>query len=174
MEKKYYKVGETFEFEGKKLEVVKETDFCTNCYFEESILCDDYACFSQEREDEESVVFKEIEIEQPLINKLANQAYETATKRGQIKDKETHYWVEDIQGELNELKDAEFCTHEMNIDLELSDEDFIKQYESLYKNTIQDELSDIFITTLGTSKVINVDIESWIKAKMKYNSLRRD
>lgn len=61
----------------------------------------------------------------------------------------------------------------MNI-LELSDEDFVKQYESLFKNTIQDELSDIFITTLGTSKVINMDIESWVKAKMKYNKLRRD
>lgn len=168
MEKKYYKIGETFELEGKELQV-KIADGCNNCFID-GRTCDCYACTDEEREDTKNVIFKEIS----QFNTLAKQAYETAKKRGQIKDKETHYWVEDIQGELNELKDAEFCIHEMNIDLELSDEDFVKQYESLFKNTIQDELSDIFITTLGTSKVINMDIESWVKAKMKYNNLRRD
>ena len=176
MEKKYYKVGETFEFEGKELEVVKETDFCTNCYFEESILCDDYACFSQHREDKESVVFKEIEMEQPFLNKLAKQAHATALSRGKNMDN----FLKDLQSEIKELKSSMLADN-VNV-LEpllrpsnnIEDDYFVKVYEKNFKNTSQDELMDIIITCMSKAQDMGIDIDTWLQAKMKYNSLRRD
>ena len=63
------KIGEQFDYEGVKLEVVEEKEItCKGCYFIASKVClsgeaQDIAgyCFSSVRDDKKDVSFKEVE-----------------------------------------------------------------------------------------------------------------
>ena len=64
------KVGEVFEFEGKKLKVVKAEIRCGNCFFYKNNGCTRInrttgECKSSKRSDNESVAFVEVKGEQP-------------------------------------------------------------------------------------------------------------
>ncbi len=58
------KLGEVFEFEGKKLKVV-ESDSCTCCYFNYACTEEDEKqlgkCLDVHREDGKNIVFKEVD-----------------------------------------------------------------------------------------------------------------
>ena len=60
-------LGEKFEINGVNLEVVESphSETCTGCYFEPDFACEGdkklFACASDEREDGQSVIFKEVQ-----------------------------------------------------------------------------------------------------------------
>lgn len=176
MEKKYYKIGETFEFEWKELEVIKSKS-CDGCFFDNARdFCSAYSCYPHERQDEISVNFKEIGIAQPFLNKLANQASFTALSRGKNMDN----FLEDLQSEIAEFENSKLAENVnvleplLRLSNNIEDDYFVKVYEKNFKNTSQDELMDIIITCMSKAQDMGIDIDTWIKAKMKYNSLRRD
>lgn len=49
---------------------------------------------------------------------------------------------------------------------------FKTQFENRVKNTFEDELADVVIRVLDLCAYMDIDIESHIKAKMRYNSMR--
>lgn len=54
------------------------------------------------------------------------------------------------------------------------DDEFFKNYfECRVKNSFEDELADIIIRVLDLAAYKNIDIESHVKAKIRYNSLRQ-
>lgn len=60
------KIGEVFEFEGKKYEVVEapNTNFCDGCIREKELECffgNTGSCSPRNRKDRESVIFAEVE-----------------------------------------------------------------------------------------------------------------
>lgn len=54
----------------------------------------------------------------------------------------------------------------------IDDSFFQQQFETRVKNTFEDELADVLIRVLDLCAYKNIDIESHVKAKMRYNSLR--
>lgn len=52
------------------------------------------------------------------------------------------------------------------------DKVFKQQFEKLVKNTFEDELADIMIRVMDLAAYTGVNLESHIKAKMRYNKLR--
>lgn len=62
---KYRKIGERFGYEERKLEVVEGDTTCHGCFFENlpwcfGILKTTGPCIPNDREDEKSVIFKEV------------------------------------------------------------------------------------------------------------------
>ncbi|MDD2962553.1 MAG: hypothetical protein PHQ65_12030 [Bacteroidales bacterium] len=54
-----------------------------------------------------------------------------------------------------------------------NDDSFFKeQFENRVKNSFEDELADVVIRVLDLCAFKDIDIESHIKAKMRYNALR--
>ena len=54
-----------------------------------------------------------------------------------------------------------------------NDDSFFKeQFENRVKNTFEDELADVVIRVLDLCAHMDIDIESHIKAKMRYNAMR--
>jgi NTP pyrophosphatase (non-canonical NTP hydrolase) len=52
------------------------------------------------------------------------------------------------------------------------DKVFKQQFEKLVKNTFEDELADIMIRVMDLAAYTGVNLESHVKAKMRYNKLR--
>jgi NTP pyrophosphatase (non-canonical NTP hydrolase) len=57
----------------------------------------------------------------------------------------------------------------LNID---KDNKFIRVFEKLHKNSIDDELADIVLRVFNLAEAANIDLENHMHAKMRYNSLR--
>jgi NTP pyrophosphatase (non-canonical NTP hydrolase) len=54
----------------------------------------------------------------------------------------------------------------------VQDCDFKEDYELKAKGTFEEELADIMIRVMDLAAYKDIDLESHIKAKMRYNSLR--
>lgn len=55
------KLGETFEYKGKKYTTVKAvTDECLECAFSRFITCTLMTCIDSDRDDKTNVIFKEV------------------------------------------------------------------------------------------------------------------
>jgi NTP pyrophosphatase (non-canonical NTP hydrolase) len=77
-----------------------------------------------------------------------------------------------LLGEVRELCEAYMVkgnAHQGNIGIAKKSGDYTP-----LKNTIEDELADIFIIALGICGYYNVDILWWVKQKMAYNATRTD
>lgn len=71
-EPKEREIGEVFEYEGKKLKVMKQVDGCTGCYFKGSICRNNRIigeCIYCRRSDKIGVIFVEVKDEQPQEEK---------------------------------------------------------------------------------------------------------
>lgn len=113
-----------------------------------------------------------------MINQLAKEIHENSKEKG-FYDKETNIAekIALIHSEVSEALEADregnYCkvnikeVNDWNVD-RIYKEDF----ENTVKNTFEDELADSIIRILDLCHLKNIDIESHIKAKMKYNSLR--
>lgn len=61
MERVEHKIGEIFEYNNVKLQVIKDEFTCRDCYFiHKGIDCDKQVCLRDERNDRQSVIFKPI------------------------------------------------------------------------------------------------------------------
>ena len=54
----------------------------------------------------------------------------------------------------------------------VNEKDFIEHFERTEKDTFQDELADAMIRILDLAEKMDIDLESHIKAKMRYNKSR--
>lgn len=113
-----------------------------------------------------------------MINELAKEIHKNAVDKGFYEgEKNIGEMLCLIHSEVSEALEADregnhvpsvFCDSINNL------EDFMfKQYfESEVKNTFEDELADIVIRVLDLAGFKQIDLESHIKAKMRYNSMR--
>ena len=58
-----------------------------------------------------------------------------------------------------------------DVDVE-SDEEFKTLFEAHVKDSFNDELADVIIRVLDLAGYLEIDIESHVKAKVRYNTLR--
>lgn len=110
------------------------------------------------------------------IQELQNEIHDNAVKKG--------FWEEPVNiaeklmlvvTEVAEMceahRKAKHCV--VYPDLSIEDNERFKAYfENAIKDTFEDEMADAIIRLLDMAKRQNIDIESHIKAKMRYNSLR--
>ena len=122
-----------------------------------------------------------------MLNYLSKQIHENAKSKGFYdKEKNTGEMLCLIHSEVSEALEADrknFYTNISEIKLKgLADanfgasfcqEDVFKDFfTNCVKNTFEDELADVIIRVLDLCAFKNIDIESHIKAKMRYNSSR--
>ena len=115
-----------------------------------------------------------------MLNELRNQIHSNAVSKG-FWDNEIHNIPEKlalIHSEVSEALEslrtnnwAEISPSKLLNDVQ-GTEEFIQKYKESIKPSFEAELADIIIRTLDLAGFYNIDIESHIYAKMKYNSSR--
>lgn len=126
-----------------------------------------------------------------MLNKLSQQIHENAIIKGFYdSDRNLGEMLCLIHSEVSEALEALRTNQhasgldETNIFIKgmadknfghtFKDDEFFKNYfESRVKNSFEDELADIIIRVLDLAAYKKIDIESHVKAKMRYNSLRQ-
>lgn len=85
-----YKIGETFECEGKVLEVkAGRCSSCRKCVFDNDINCQNYMCTPAGREDRKWVYFVEVKPKEVKSKKTNTKKVETKkVKSPKVKTKE--------------------------------------------------------------------------------------
>ena len=113
------------------------------------------------------------------IKKLIKKAHKNAKEKG-FHDKEIEVGTM-LMLIVSELREA-VETHRinglqkniytmMNFD-RMKDEEFKLYFRTTVKDTFPDEITDTFIRLADMCGKLNIDIEKYIKLKMRYNSLR--
>lgn len=119
-----------------------------------------------------------------MINKLSKQIHENNKSKG-------FYDTEKNIGEMlclihSEVSEALECDRKDRYAIPMGnpksvdtivncfdeDESFQLEFQTWIKDTFEDELADIMIRVMDLAAHKNVDLESHIIAKMRYNSLR--
>lgn len=114
------------------------------------------------------------------IDQLIKRAHETAKSKGFHDDPQPFaVYLALIHSEVSEALEADRKNERFNpntCDLEIlaerSDADFKEKFEKKVKNTVEDELADIVIRVFDLAGLMGVDLESHIKAKLRYNATR--
>ena len=111
------------------------------------------------------------------INEIADRAHDHAVKIGAYgKDSEIAIFNK-VNEESHELMGA-INNRMYSGDLQRLegkiDHDFKVLFESICKDSIEDEMADNILLLLAASRELNIDIEKHITYKQKYNSLRDD
>ncbi len=117
-----------------------------------------------------------------MLNELAKEIHENAKDKGFYDDsKNIGEMLCLIHAEVSEALEADrtrayakLDTPQLNV-LEgwVSDIDFQKHFKDQVKGSFEEELADIIIRVLDLSAYKGIDIERYIKLKMRYNSMRR-
>ena len=112
------------------------------------------------------------------MNELSQQIHEIAKSKG-FYDKERNIGelLCLIHSEVSEAMEADRKNHyaeygTYRADKQATDESFKQEFEDSVKNTFSDELADIIIRVMDLAAFKGIDLESHIKAKIRYNSLR--
>lgn len=123
-----------------------------------------------------------------MLNELAKQIHENAKSKGFYNgEKNTGELLCLIHSEVSEALEADrkkLYTNVSEIKLKgladknygtsfYDDEIFKDFFTTCVKNTFEDELADVVIRVLDMCAYRGIDIESHIKAKMRYNSSRK-
>jgi NTP pyrophosphatase (non-canonical NTP hydrolase) len=115
-----------------------------------------------------------------MLNELRNQIHSNAVSKG-FWDDDIHNIPEklalihsEVSEALESLRSNTWSKLEPSELLEdvQGTEMFIESYKELIKPSFEAELADIIIRTLDLAGFLQIDIESHIHAKMKYNSTR--
>ncbi len=123
------------------------------------------------------VIFK-VQNSIKMINELAEKSYKIAKANGFYKrGVNTTEVLCHIQNEVSEAIIAHSTGDYIYTSIKAvngwrDDKDFIDSFENNVKDSFQDELADIIILVMSLSKHESIDLESHVKAKMRYNELR--
>lgn len=113
------------------------------------------------------------------IDQLIQEAHSTAKEKG-FHDNPLEFGtlLMLVTSELGEALEADRKnkrfdpnTCDLEILAEREDEHFIETFKTI-KDTVEGELADVFIRLFDLCGLMNIDIESMIKAKMRYNKTR--
>ena len=113
-----------------------------------------------------------------MLNELAKEIHDNAKSKGFFdSEKNIGEMLCLIHSEVSEALEADrkchYTTYNMNvINGWVKDLDFKSEFSKNVKNTFEDELADVVIRVLDLCAFKGIDIESHIKAKMRYNSMR--
>lgn len=122
-----------------------------------------------------------------MINKLAREIHENAKSKGFFdSEKNIGEMLCLIHSEVSEALEADrndkFCEAtpimlsglaEKNYgNTYHDDDDFQNGFKRYVKDTFEDELADVVIRVFDLAAFRGIDLESHIKAKMRYNSMR--
>ena len=113
-----------------------------------------------------------------MINELAKQIHEGNKKRGFYEgEKNIGEMLCLIHSELSEALEADRNGVYSLVEIKtirgwVDDNAFKTHYIETVKGSFEEELADIIIRVLDLCAFKNIDIESHIKAKMRFNSLR--
>jgi len=122
-----------------------------------------------------------------MINKLAEEIHNNAKRKGFYEDeKNIGEMLCLVHSEVSEALEADRKNRFSSVD-EITlkgladkdfgasynnDDDFKNQFEISVKDTFEDELADVVIRVFDLCAFKGIDIESHIKAKMRFNSMR--
>ena len=113
-----------------------------------------------------------------MINQLAKEIHEGNKARGFYEgEKNIGEMLCLVHSEISEALEADrkdrFAKDDINfVNGYIYDADFKRSFEENIKDTFEDEIADAIIRLLDLAAFKKIDIESHIKAKMRYNSLR--
>jgi NTP pyrophosphatase (non-canonical NTP hydrolase) len=126
-----------------------------------------------------------------MINELAKEVHENAVSHGFFDDnKNIGEMLCLIHSEVSEALDADRsdkyysnCVSDQkwfiqgmadkNFGATFCDDSFFKdQFENRVKDTFEDELADVLIRVMDLAAYKDIDLESHVKAKMRYNAMR--
>jgi NTP pyrophosphatase (non-canonical NTP hydrolase) len=114
-----------------------------------------------------------------MINQLAKEVHENAKAKGFFdKEKNIGEMLALIHSEVSEALEADRKNKYCMVDGEWlfnslkSEGDFTDVYKDWVKGSFEEELADIIIRVMDLAAFKGIDLESHIKAKMRYNSLR--
>lgn len=113
------------------------------------------------------------------IKEIAKRIYEVNEKNG-FWDEERNFgeMIALVHSELSEAlechrKDERAKSHLVRLANELSNPDTFKSiFKNNGKDTLEDELADTIIRLLDMAHGMEIDIESHIEAKVRYNEMR--
>jgi NTP pyrophosphatase (non-canonical NTP hydrolase) len=114
------------------------------------------------------------------INELAKEIHQNAIDKGFFeKERNIGEMLCLIHSEVSEALEAdrkgEYYAPEtaVNLLVEVDDDAFFNmEYKHMIKGTFEEEMADIVIRVMDLCAFKNIDLETHIKAKMRYNSLR--
>jgi len=119
-----------------------------------------------------------------MINKLSKQIHENNKAKGFYDDKKNiGEMLALIHSEVSEALEADredsyaiplgnTKSADTIFNCYQDDEVFQTEFEHWIKDTFEDELADIVIRVMDLAAYKKIDLETHIKAKMRYNSLR--
>lgn len=106
------------------------------------------------------------------IKKLQKHVYRNTFELGYRVNKKTT--VKKLKEEIKEFKDSGKRHHSViQESLEIiNDKEFLEHFNNRIKNTEYDEIPDMFFVMLSYCEKNEIDFESLVKNKLRYNSLR--
>lgn len=113
-----------------------------------------------------------------MINQLAQEIHNNAKNKGFFeKEKNIGEMLCLIHSEVSEALEADrkekYCTESIGYaTLNYGNDDFVIAYKDHVKGTFEEEIADIIIRVLDLAAFKKIDIETHVKAKMRFNSLR--
>lgn len=117
-----------------------------------------------------------------MLNELGKIALETAQSKGFMKpDEPTSRQIALMHSELSEALEADrsdkYTKEDANDFLRgatanMSDEHFMLFYEGNVKGNFEEEIADLVIRALQFSRFKNLDLDTHVAAKMRFNKLR--
>lgn len=113
-----------------------------------------------------------------MINQLSKEIHENAKSKGFYEvEKNIGEMLCLIHSEVSEALEADRNGSYTKVSMLaingwVSDIDFNDSFKQNVKDTFEDELADVMIRVMDLAAFKGIDLESHIRAKMRYNSLR--